>query len=60
MFKLFDLGTQAFELDGQQTTNEPGSYAIRAAIELGVAELIKGGEKKGLWHYKAAAPTTTK
>ena len=60
VFKLFDLGTQAFELDGQQTTNEPGSYAIRAAIELGVAELIKGGEKKGLWHYKAAAPTTTK
>ena len=60
VFKLFDLGTQAFELDGQQTTNEPGSYAIRAAIELGVAELIKSGEKKGLWHYKNTAKTTTK
>lgn len=59
VFKLFDLGTQAFELDGQQTTNEAGSYAIRAAIELGVAELIKSGEKKGLWHFKATAQTTT-
>ena len=59
VFKLFDLGTQAFELDGQQTTNEPGSYAIRAAIELGVAELIKSGEKKGLWHYKTT-PVTSK
>lgn len=51
-FKFFDLGTQAFELDGQQTTNEPGSYAIRSAIETGVIELIKNGEKKGLWHFK--------
>ena len=58
VFKLFDLGTQAFELDGQQTTNEPGSYAIRAAIELGVAELIKSGEKKGLWHYKTTPETS--
>jgi curli production assembly/transport component CsgG len=58
VFKFFDLGTQAFELDGQQTSNEPGSYAIRSAIELGVAQLIKDGEKKGLWHYKKS--TTTK
>jgi len=53
VFTFFDLGTKAFEVDGQQTSNEPGSYAIRSAIELGVAELIKsGGEKKGLWRYK--------
>ena len=52
VFKFFDLGTKAFEVDGQQTSNEPGSYAIRSAIELGVAELIKSGEKKGLWRYK--------
>lgn len=51
-FQFFNLGTRAFELDGQQTANEPGSYAIRSAIELGVLELIKVGEKKGLWHYK--------
>jgi len=59
-FKFFDLGTQAFELDGQQTANEPGSYAIRSAIELGVAELIKSGEKKGLWHYKTTITKATK
>ena len=51
---------KAFEFDGQQTSNEPGSYAVRSAIELGVAELIKSGEKKGLWHYKSPTMTTTK
>ena len=51
-FKFFDLGTHAFELDGQQTANEPGSYAIRSAIEAGIVEIIKRGEKKNLWHYK--------
>lgn len=56
-FEFFDLGTHAFELDGQQTSNEPGNYAIRSAIELGVAELIRNGEKKGLWHYKATTQT---
>lgn len=60
VFKFFDLGTKAFEFDGQQTSNEPGSYAVRSAIELGVAELIKSGEKKGLWHYKSPTMTTTK
>jgi curli production assembly/transport component CsgG len=52
VFRFFDLGTKAFEVDGQQTSNEPGSYAIRSAIELGVAELIKSGQQKGLWRYK--------
>ena len=56
VFTFFDLGTKAFEVDGQQTSNEPGSYAIRSAIELGIAELIRSGEKKGLWRYK---PTQT-
>jgi curli production assembly/transport component CsgG len=59
-FKFFDLGTHVFELDGQQTANEPGSYAIRSAIELAVAELIKSGEKKGLWHYKPNTTPATK
>lgn len=51
-FKYFDLGTHAFELDSQQTSNEAGNYAIRSAIETGVVELIKSGEQKGLWHFK--------
>ena len=59
-FKFFDLGTHAFELDAQQTANEPGSYAIRSAIEVGVVELIKHGEKKKLWHYKTNTLPTNK
>jgi len=51
-FKFFNVGTNAFELDGQQTSNEPGNYAIRSAIETGVVELIKNGENKGLWRFK--------
>jgi curli production assembly/transport component CsgG len=50
--KFFNLGTNAFEIDSQQTNNEAGSYAIRSAIETGIVELIKNGEKKGLWHFK--------
>jgi curli production assembly/transport component CsgG len=52
VFKFFNTDTNAFELDSQQTRNEPGNYAIRSAIEAGVVELIKSGEKKGLWHFK--------
>ena len=51
-FTFFNQGTNAFEIDSQQTKNEPGNYAIRSAIETGVVELIKSGEKRGLWHYK--------
>jgi curli production assembly/transport component CsgG len=51
-FKFFNLGTNAFELDSQQTSNEAGNYALRSAIETGVVELIKSGEIKGLWQFK--------
>lgn len=51
-FRYFNLGTNAFEFDGQQTNNEPGNYAIRSAIEAGVVELIKEGERKKLWRFK--------
>lgn len=51
-FKFFDMGTKAFEFDGQQTANEAGSYVIRSAIETAVIDLIKDGESKGLWTYK--------
>lgn len=51
-FRFFDLGTQAFEYDGQQTSNEAGNYAIRSAVETGIVELIWDGERKGLWRFK--------
>lgn len=51
-FRFFDMGTQAFEYDGQQTSNEAGNYAIRSAIEAGIVQLIRDGERKGLWRFK--------
>jgi curli production assembly/transport component CsgG len=56
-FKFFDMATQAFEFDGQQTSNEAGSYAIRSAIETAIVELIKNGEKKNLWRFKQKETT---
>jgi curli production assembly/transport component CsgG len=52
--KFFDLGTRAFEGEAGLTINEPGTYAVKSAIEAGVVELIKEGARKGLWNYKGA------
>ena len=51
--KFFNQGTRAFEFDSSQTYNEATGYALRSAIETAVAELIKKGERRGLWAYKA-------
>ena len=53
--KFFDQGTQAFEAEAGLTINEPGTYAVKAAVELGVVELIKEGERKGIWEFKKPA-----
>jgi len=53
MFKFFDLGTKLVEAENGYSVNEPVNYAVRAAIEAGVVELIKEGERKGLWKYKS-------
>ena len=50
--KFYDAGTKAFEAEAGFTINEPGTYAIKAAIELAVVELIKEGAKKGVWDFK--------
>lgn len=50
--KFFNQATNAFELDAAQTYNEPGNYALRSAIESGVLELIRKGERLGLWKFK--------
>lgn len=50
--KFFDMGTRAFEGEAGLTINEPGTYAVKAAIEAGVVELIKDGARKGMWNYK--------
>jgi curli production assembly/transport component CsgG len=54
--KFFDQGTQAFEAEVGLTINEPGTYAVKAATEMAVVELIKEGQRKGIWDYKPTLP----
>ena len=54
--KFFDQGTQAFEAEAGLTINEPGTYAVKAATEMAVVELIKEGQRKGIWEYKPTPP----
>jgi curli production assembly/transport component CsgG len=55
VMRFFNQNTRTFEFDTSQTFNEPGNYALRSAIEQGVVELVKRGEKLGLWKYKEAS-----
>lgn len=50
--RFFNNYTNSFEIDSSQTFNEPGNYALRSAIEQGIVELVKKGERQGLWSYK--------
>ena len=52
VFKFLDLGTRAIETESGITENEPVNYAVRAAIEQAVVEIILQGEKEGLWKFK--------
>jgi curli production assembly/transport component CsgG len=52
VFKFFDQGTKAFESEIGFSVNEPVNYAVRTAIEQGVVEIIKEGERKGYWSFK--------
>lgn len=52
VFRFYNQATQAFEFDSSQTFNEPGSYALRSAIEQGVIELVNQGKQLGLWNFK--------
>lgn len=50
--KFFDAGTKAFEAEAGLTINEPGTYAVKAATEAAVVELIKEGQRKNIWDFK--------
>lgn len=52
VFTFVDMGTKAVEVEAGHTVNEPVSFAVRAAIEAAVVEMVKEGERKGLWKYK--------
>jgi curli production assembly/transport component CsgG len=54
--KFFDAGTQAFEAEAGLTINEPGTYAVKSAIEMAVVELIKEGQRKAIWDFKPTLP----
>jgi len=60
VFKFFDLGTKAFEAEAGLTINEPGTYAVKAAIEQAVIELIKEGARKNIWEIKSATAQVKK
>jgi curli production assembly/transport component CsgG len=51
VLKFIKDGTQAFEIESGLTINEPGTQAVKAAIESAVVELIKEGSKKGIWEF---------
>ena len=52
VFKFLDLGTKIVESEIGWSVNEPVNYAVRAAVEAGVVELIYEGERKQLWKFK--------
>lgn len=52
VLKFIKDGTQAFEIESGLTVNEPGTLAVKAAVEAAVVELIKEGSKKGVWQFE--------
>jgi curli production assembly/transport component CsgG len=52
VFKFFDVGTRSLETEVGNSINEPVNYAVRAAIEQAVVEMVKEGSRKGLWAFK--------
>jgi curli production assembly/transport component CsgG len=57
VLKFLNNGTQAFEAEAGLTINEPGTLAVKATIEAAVVELIKEGERRGVWDYKKTVVT---
>jgi curli production assembly/transport component CsgG len=57
VLKFLDNGAQAFEAEAGLTMNEPGTLAVKATIEAAVVELIKEGERKGVWDFRKPEPT---
>ena len=52
VLKFLDNGTQAFEAESGLTINEPGTLAVKTTVEAAVVELIKEGQRKGVWNFK--------
>ena len=52
VLKFLKNGTEAFEAEAGLTINEPGTLAVKATVEAAVVEMIKEGERRGVWDYK--------
>ena len=52
IFKYFDADTMLLESEIGMARNEPVTFAVRKAIEAGVAEIIEQGANKKLWKIK--------
>ena len=52
IFKYFDADTMLLESEVGMARNEPVTFAVRKAIEAGVAEIIEKGADKELWKIK--------
>lgn len=50
-------GTQSFEFESGLTINEPGTIAVKTTIEAAVVELIREGQRKGIWDYRKPEQT---
>lgn len=59
VFKFLDLGTKLIEIESGSSVNEPVNYAVRAAIEQCIVEIVEQGANKKLWSYKAVYDTHT-
>jgi curli production assembly/transport component CsgG len=59
VFRFLDMSTKALEIEAGSAINEPVNYAVRAAIEASIVEIVKQGEQEGLWKYKKLGVPTT-
>ena len=52
LVRFIYAGTNLLEVEAGYTENESVSYAVRKAIDQAILEMIKEGEKEGLWEFK--------
>jgi len=45
-----------FEFESGLTINEASTLAVKAAVEAAVVEMIREGERKGVWDFRKPAP----
>jgi curli production assembly/transport component CsgG len=60
IFRFLDMGTRLLETETGFSVNEPVNYAVRAAIEQGIVELVHEGEQKGLWKFQGGKQNEVK